>query len=477
MKRGFVRSLTAVVSLVAVSAGPVLAQKPAPPLLKSHGDIRKKTAKPAPPPQSVRTSRDASLLDIELANAAAAACVVDPARELFITDVSVVDDCFRTTWFGVCPPPALPATRGAWTFGKLVQGIFGTNNAAILHNEVIRWLKEWSFNKVVNGELVPARPAVQNLVIQPWLAASGGVQLDMRRAPFRLLAIVSRLDLRQPATAPGGQNAGEGRFVFGLLDANGNQTEYLLILEYGLDAADCNAVLNWANAWHNLGTIPFGPNFNAALQKITDQFTLIGASPGKPNGSALNQARTNDFFLGGPWELREFTLQPPAGPPAPLLMSTVAQTPANAHQNTVPLANYVNANTPGILAGTYTVPLNWGMAPFRGGASTHFINFDWDGPPPACTSIANANARHEFSLNTCNGCHGAETDTIFKHVEPRPAGVPSVLSGFLTGIGTMDMCGNPRAFNDLARRQVDLCNLLSMTCAQINSETPVGFVH
>jgi len=36
------------------------------------------------------------------------------------------------------------------------------------------------------------------------------VQLDMRRAPFRLLAIVSRIDLRQPVGAPGGVTAGLG---------------------------------------------------------------------------------------------------------------------------------------------------------------------------------------------------------------------------------------------------------------------------
>lgn len=473
MKRGFFRALTAMVSLAVVSAGTLPLQAESPQLLSSR-NIRKTTA--APPP-SVRTSRDASLIDIERAVADAGACVVDPARELFITNVSVVDDCFRTTWFGPCPAPVAPATRGAWTFGKLVEGIFGTNNPAVLHNEVTRWLNEWSFNRVVNGELVPARPAVQNLIINPWLAASGGAQLDMRRAPFRLLAIVSRLDLRQPATTTSPQTAGEARFVFNLLNANSNPTEYLLILEYGLDAADCNAVLTWANQWHNLGTIPFGPNFNAALQKITDQFTLIGASPGKPNGSALNQARTNDFFLAAPWELREFTLQPPAGPPAPLLMSTVAQTPANAHQNTALLANYANVNTPAITANNYTVPLNWAGFPFRGGASSHNLNFDWDGPPPACTSIANANARHILSLNTCNGCHGSETNTIFKHVQPRNAGVPSALSGFLTGIATVDMCGNPRPFNDLARRQVDLCNLVGSTCAAINSEPPVNFVH
>lgn len=307
MQKGIFRALTTVVSLAVVSAG-TLPLHAAPPLLKSR-EVRKKTAEPPAP--SARTSRDASLLDVDLAVAAAAACVVDPARELFITNVSVVDDCFRTTWFGPCPPPVLPATRGAWTFGKLVEGIFGTNNPVILHNQVMRWLNEWRFNRVINGELVPARPAVQNLVINPWLAASGGAQLDMRRAPFRLLAIVSRVDLRQPASAPGGQNAGEGRFVFNLLRPNGTPTEYLLILEYGLDANDCNAVLNWANQWHNLGTIPFGPNFNAALQTITDQFTAIGASPGKPNGSALNQARTNELS----WPLPGSCASSPCSPP------------------------------------------------------------------------------------------------------------------------------------------------------------------
>jgi len=193
--------------------------------------------------------------------------------------------------------------------------------------------------------------------------------------------------------------------------------------------------LTWANRWHNLGTLPFGPNYNAALQAVTDAFTSIGASPAKPNGSAINQVRTDEIFLAAPWELREFTLQA-GGPPMQLLMSTVAQTPRNAYQHTLPpLANYVNANTPAILAGAYTVPLIWGGFQFRGGASSHTLNFNWDGPAPACTSILNPNARFEFSLNTCNGCHGAETGTVFKHVQPRNAFVPSALSNFLTGAG------------------------------------------
>jgi hypothetical protein len=415
---------------------------------------------------SIRTSREASLLAFE----DKAACTVDPARELFITNVSVVDDCFRTTWGIPCPPPVLPATRGAWTFGGLMPGIFGTNVPATLSAEVTTWLNEWAVFKNINGDPVFPRPNVQNLVIGPWLAASGGVQLDMRRAPFRLLAIVSRLDLRQPASAPGGLTAGEGRFVFNLLDPNGNKTEYLLIFEYGLDAADCRGVLGWANQWHNLGTIPFGPNYNAALQRVTDRFTRIGASPAKPNGSALNQARTNDFFLAAPWELREFTLQ--GGPVASLLMSTVAQTPADSHQNSALFASFVNAGPP------FDVPLTWLLTPFRGGASTHFLNFNWDGPPPPCTSIPAFNDRHLVSLNTCNGCHGAETQTFFKHVEPRNVGVPSVLSQFLTGSPPIvDMCGLAHTFGDIALRRADLCNLLVTPCPALAAEPVNKFVH
>lgn len=460
MKNNRVLSLAAGLTLLAASA----AFAAGPPLLRS-GAAKQPEFKP-----TIRTSREATLIR---ESSTKVACVVDPARELFITDVSVVDDCFRTTWFPVCAPPVAPATRGAWTFGGLMPGIFGTVNPAILSTEVTRFLSEWKFGKVVNGEFVPARPNIQAQVLGPWLAASGGVQLDMRRAPFRLLAIVSRLDLRQNAP----WNAGEGRFVFGLLDPAGNPTQYLLILEYGLDAADCKSVLTWANQWHALGTQPFGPTYNAMLQKVTDRFTTINSSPAKPNGSSLNQARTDDFFLQPLWELREFTLQP-GGPPAQLLMSTVAQTPANAHQHTALLANYVNANTPAILASNYTVPLVWAATPFRGGASSHTLNFDWDGPAPACTTIFNLNARHNFSLNTCNGCHGAETGTAFKHVQPRGPGVPSALSAFLTGGPVVvDMCGIGHTFNDIARRQADLCALVNMTCPVLSAEPPVTFVH
>ena len=427
---------------------------------------------------AVRSSRDVSGLPLQ------SACSVVPSKELFVTDVSVVDDCLRTTW-GPCtststPPP--PATQGAWTFGTRIASLAGTTDPAKLSTFTLNWLHSWSVDQTINGDLVPKRLNIQSVVIDPWLTASGGSTLDMRKAPFRLLAIVARLDLRENAGYSGGTNAGEGRFVYDLLDASGNPTQFLVIFEYGLDAADCTAVLAWANLWHGLGTHNFGPDYNAALQSVTDRFATIGASPTKLNGSAINQVRTNEIQLAAPWELREFKLSATtttAGTPQPLVEGTVAQTPAFSLQQTRAISSYVNTNSAAILANNYVVPLMWSGAPFRGGAAPHSLQLGWDGPTPVCTSITDPNARFGFSVNTCSGCHGStETGTIFKQVEPRAAGTASVLSGFLTGINNVpDFCGIQHNFNDIDRRRVDLCQLLSKTCTQVNSEPVITFVH
>ena len=80
----------------------------------------------------------------------------------------------------------------------------------------------------------------------------------------------------------------------------------------------------------------------------------------------------------------------------------------------------------------------------------------------AADGITNNDARQKFSLNTCNGCHGAETGTAFLHIAPREVGSAAALSGFLTQIELPDPVdpATTRSFNDLARRATDMVNVL-----------------
>lgn len=454
----------ALVTLLLIFAGPAFAGSAAkPPAVE----------KAQPSPTLLRNAEAFAQLN--------STCPVDKRKELMITDLSVVEDCWRTTW-GPCaaPPTVLPATRGAWTFKALIESVAGTNNAGVLDTFVRNWLASWQFVQTVNGDVVPARPFIDNFVIQPWEVASGSKVLNMRLAPFRVLAIVNRIDLRN-APAGYGQpgTAGEGRFVFGVIDLNNpaSAPEFTVIFEYGLDSEGCENTISWGLDWHALGGLKFGDRYNAALQTITDRFATIGASPRRPNGSAINQVRTDDFTLAFPWELREFRLDPrSAAVPVPLTQETVGQTPDFDHDQTPLLANYVNTDTPAILAGTHTVPLTWLGSPFLGGASPHNLDLGWDGPIP-CTSITDLNARFLFSLATCSGCHGSDTATRFYHIFPRPPGVESTLSAFLTGSGPVtDVCGVTNTFDDLERRAQDLCDLITNGCTTDRALSP-AFVH
>ena len=131
----------------------------------------------------------------------------------------------------------------------------------------------------------------------------------MAKAPFRLLAIVNRLDLRK--TDDGDFHAGEGRFVFGLVDVESGcmPREFVVIFEYGQPAATVAEIQDWAHAWHGLSAHGFGPDYNESLEAVTHGFTGPGADPSKPNGSSINQIRTNEIVLDGPWELREFRVE------------------------------------------------------------------------------------------------------------------------------------------------------------------------
>ncbi len=412
-------------------------------------------------------------------------CTVVEEKELMITDLSVVEDCVRTTWFPSCDPVD-PGSVGVWTFGHLIAGVAGTDDPAVLSDFVLKWLGQWEDDVVVNSFTIPERrTGIRALVIDPWLEASGGQQLDMKIAPFRLLAIVNRVDLRRQPVY-GASTAGEARFVFGVIDLNFPEgaPPFTVIFEYGIDAATCEEIKAWASRWHALGTLPFGARFNAKLENITTSFTKIGASPHKPNGSAINQIRTNEIALAGPWEIREFTLQPDPfsdTPVAPLLSATVKQTPNHTVINaedklgSQTVADFINEFEAEILLEQHVVPEIYQDRPFLGGSTINNIDFwnDFTSPP-----INNNEARHKFSLNTCNGCHGAETGTFFLQVAPRSPGQEASLSGFLTGIDVADPITNQiRHFDDLKRRAIDLCDLLTTPCSRQAEDVPTNRTH
>ncbi len=396
--------------------------------------------------------------------------MINSAKSLMITDPKVVEDPTRT--YNPCTNVGTP--MGKWTFGYLMQQMANQPVTGINPSTFVRrWLNKWEADQTVNGWNVPRRLSIQNQIINPWQAASGGPgkPLDLAKAPFKLVAIVNRVDLRTN-TVYGGGNAGEGRFVFGVMTPNCQMLRFTVIFEYGVPLSGCKTIRAWAKRWVNLGTLPLGsPAYNAALENITEVFARANANPLKPNRSALNQLRTNEIALSSPWELREFAI----GKASQLLDEvTVKQTPDLSLNGTPTMANWVNINAPLIVNDKHTVPLTFpGVTHFLGGnAPTPFPSTHWNSP-----AIPNRNARFHFSLNTCNGCHAGETSTVFLHVDPTMT--PTGLSGFLTGINVPDRAdGAPiHHFNDLQRRAADLDSLANSLCLfQIFFE-PLRMVH
>jgi hypothetical protein len=365
-------------------------------------------------------------------------CFVRTSREIFVKDLSVIEDPLRTTSDG---PPEDPRT-GAWTFARLMEDMAPTpaDAPAMVEEMFTTWLSD----QVVNGFTLPARPSIQQVVLDEWPRSADG-SLDLQQAPLLLLGIVNRIDVRNLAEG----HAGEGRFVFGVV-SQGFPQQFTIILEYKLPASTEADVLDWANAWHALGSLPFpSEEYNAALQDITTQFAGRNAAPGRPNGSSLGQLRTNEIALADPWELREFVLSAQTGFLRP---ETVKLTPDITLDGSAALADFVNQNEAAIVAEQHTVPETFQGSPFLGGSSFNNLTA-WTAP-----GILNNEARHKFSLNTCNGCHGAqETGTGFLHVNPRFPGNETSLSGFMTGVNIPDpVTGEPRNLNDLGRRNADL---------------------
>jgi hypothetical protein len=394
-------------------------------------------------------------------------------QELMVTHVDVVDDPLRTVL------DRANAASGHWSFGWLMEQMVpaGSGSADAAADMVEKMLETWRTiqqPEPIVGFTVPARAnGINSLLLNAgqWPRLAGSNRLDLTKSPLRLLAIVNRMDLQNLNNG----RAGEGRFVFGVLNpVTQQQTLFTFILEYNLPARTDADLRLWAKRWHELSTLPLGsPQYNAALEAITDKFAIRGAAMGRTNDNAISQVRTNEIALAGPWELREFQLTKDAAGVTSLKPALVALTPDSSLKNTVQLTNYINKHAANIVQSKHTMSPAADGAKLQGGASLlpgNTMVWDAAGVQASGTNTA-AFVTRLFALNTCNGCHLRETKNDgsgggpFLHVRPRDVGQEATLSGFLTGIpGVADPRGVDiaRDFNDLQERSNKLTASLQL---------------
>jgi hypothetical protein len=372
-------------------------------------------------------------------------------KELMITDLSVVNDARAS------------GADGAWSFGGLLTALAPNDTPALVKH----WLDSFERRQDVNGFPLPPRSAMRARLTRLWMAKDGATTFaawtpNLANAPFRLLAIVYRPDLGVVDRNGSIKSAGEARFVFTALDLSKVQRlddapplPFTVIFEYGLRAPDRDGVKAWAERWHRLGKLAFGPDYSAALQTITDSF----ARRDEPEAAGrLNQIRSNEG-LALPWQLREFHFDAAA---RRLVNAPLKDTP---HQSLMrdarQLSEFISKHPDDDLPSKF----------LSGSADIPKANFRWPQ-----MQIANNVLRHNFALRTCNGCHSAETGAKadehstqpaqhrgFRHISGRMRNERATLSEFMTGDPALvvDPTGKVHTFCDLKIRQQALHEALN----------------
>ena len=478
-------------------------------------------------------------------------------NSLFITDLSVVEDQART--YNVITGQGTP--QGAWTFGELMKNMAGgyadeANPSTTEVTQVREFIKQWIVSLysqfTVNNITSPHIDATQvikpiayqwlykayddlgmsevnfahtNLDTVSWieyldsLTTAEQMNTFLSVAPFKLTAIVNRIDLRgNTAYNPdNGVNAGETRFIFSLiqtkenfgpdngLNNQGKPIRYYstgahggggalmdwdgmnVILEYSNIAGSECSIKSLGEQWKALSEDTLGTDtYLNNLQAITDLVTTRNANPNGINGSAISQVRTNTkLFNNNPdharWSLREFTLNETTGF---LKNSPTKNMPlGNIRRNSKHLANQaIGASSEqtvdwvydnmgrrvSVMAGNHNLPNNR-LAPTSSMSdemqSYYALGFWHQDFPDDVYDDDNYNQaaspddkeiRHQLSLNSCMGCHGAETKTLFTMVRPLGYGqaadywstTPSTSTGLISNaLSTIDNAGTTDAPN------------------------------
>lgn len=483
-------------------------------------------------------------------------------NSLFITDLSVVEDPVRT-YNPIADPTSGNAgnTQGAWTFGELMKNMAGgyadeSSPTSVEITQVREFIKAWIVSLysqfTVNNITSPAVNPVHVLkpIAKQWIektredlsmsdttltytdteswkglldefTTAQQMNAFLANAPFKLTAIVNRLDVRGNAGYDGssglGINAGETRFIFSLVqiiqNVNGGNTasnfgKPIQFYPTGtngqggnfMDWDGMNVILEYSNiAFSECETKELGQKWKdlsdydlenpaqlstylTKLQEITDGVTTRNANPNGINGSAISQVRTNTKLFHNTnliqyvrWNLREFTLNETTGylensptrnnPTGNIRRNSKLDANQTQGASSEQVVDWVYDNLgrkTAVMAGNHNLPHNR-LTPTSSISdemqSYYALGFWHQDFPDNVYDDDNYNQaaapdekliRHQLSLNSCSGCHAAETKTLFTMVRPLGYGqeadywsaTPSVTTGYINNASnTIDNAG------------------------------------
>lgn len=429
---------------------------------------------------------------------------INPAMELLITDVAVVDS----------PQASYP---GIWSWGHLMEQALGKEEAP---QKVAEWLDSWRRGQISNPQdptvKGPApREEVSERIILNWQKRDGYApgsrepwKPNLANAPFRLLAIVNRMDLGLPIAPKSGSGgyygsnstvdstAGEARLVYCLVDGNDRVAEpgLTLIAEYGLDASKEGRRLDWAIAWHALGEHKaFDGAYLDALATLSRCFidkrpektgNPLPPAPEKPptvlehlnqdaagNSMQLLRLRINDGVTGKVREFREFAvregnLSPAVLPGAPAAEFFDEKKPANreltqwledeaARQRSKQEIELRDKVIKERLPIQIALPATLKVSRKEMAVGTFALpalqpEDHWNG-----WAMRDPELRRTVSLNSCCGCHCGDTNSAFFHVFPREKGEASALSKYLRTDGTAWRIKDPQSNDRLDSHEIE----------------------
>jgi hypothetical protein len=316
------------------------------------------------------------------------------------------------------------------------------------------WIESWETVTAVGPAQAPVvpRPAARGLLLDPWSEASSGsaypspsVLPSWSAAPFRLIAIVNRVDLARDPCATGG----EIRYVYAAIDpVTGSALDMTAILEVPYPGT--RPASEWARAWSDLGAIPAGAARAAALERLARD-VHVEADPLRARLLTSEIALASEESPG--WEMREFHLQIEPIEGAEGQQLTLVQAPLDhtprADVDAARLSEHVLTHADAIRGSGVQLPedMQAGAAPLVS------PDFRWR------VLGVSESLRRAFSLQTCNGCHGGDAEALpFQHITPLSAeGISARVSRFLY---------DPDAESDELRRRAERLDLLLQSACE-----------